>query len=261
MIAGFAEYEQTFGSLSFQGGLCFENVRFDYYQAGIFQEEQSKKYNNWFPALSVTLPVGNVEIQLSYTSGIERPGYQMLRSRVDYVNRYTYESGNPFLRPAITLLSTANAPAYDVVNLMLTAAPTIGLWSPRFSAELYKQWYTVDEPGRSEGTRALNRPSFAVRWQNGLQLPYGFILNADVDWEGRTDRDNSSYKTVFWANASLYKDIFGGRLSFLLNANDVFNTYRNDYILYYGHIRTMRMDEKYSRRSVALTIHYKFKEE
>lgn len=298
LIAGFAEYERTFGSVNVQGGLRFEKVGFDYYQGGVFQEEQSRKYKNWFPALSLTLPLGPVETQLSYTAGIERPSYQMLRSRVDYVNRYTYESGNPFLRPAIThtlalevvykwwqlyadyqhledafvpysstysvddptiaLLGTVNAPAYDVVNLMLTAAPTIGIWSPQFSVELYKQWYTVDQPGRSEGTRALARPSFAVRWQNGLQLPCGFIWNADVEWEGRTDRDNSSYKAVAWANASLYKDFFDGRLSFLLNANDLFNTYRNDYILYYGHLRTMRMDEKYSRRSIGLTIHYKF---
>lgn len=298
LIAGFAEYERSFGPVNVQGGLRLENVGFDYYQGGVFQEEQSKKYTNWFPALSLTLPLGPVETQLSYTSGIERPSYQMLRSRVDYVNRYTYESGNPFLRPAIThtlalevvytwwqlyadyqhlqdafvsysstysaddptiaLLGTANAPAYDVVNLMLTAAPVIGCWSPQFSVELYKQRYTVDAPGRSEETRALDRPSFAVRWQNGLQLPYGFIINADVEWEGRTDRDNSSYKAVAWANASLYKDFFGGRLSFLLNANDLFRTYRNDYILYYGRLRTMRMNEKYSRRSIGLTVHYKF---
>lgn len=298
LIAGFVEYERTLGVLSLQGGLRFENVGFDYYQAGIFQKEQSKKYNNWFPALSVTLPISEIETQLSYTSGIERPSYQMLRSRVDYVNRYTYESGNPFLGPAVThtlaleavykwwqlyadyqhlkdafvpysstysaddptiaLLGTANAPAYDVVNLMLTAAPVIGCWSPQFSVELYKQWYTVDEPGRTEGTLSLDRPSFALRWQNGLKLPYGLIFNANIDWEGRTDRDNSSYKAVWWANASLYKDFFGGRLSFLLNANDLFNTYRNDYILYYGHLRTMRMNEKYSRRSIALTLHYKF---
>lgn len=297
LIAGFAEYQRNFGRLTLQGGVRFENVEFDYYQAGVWQEEQSKKYNNWFPAVSATLPMGPVETHFSYTSGIERPSYGMLRSRVDYINRYTYESGNPFLRPAIThtlaleavykwwqfyvdyqrvkdafvwynstysvddptitLSGTANAPAYDVVNLMLTAAPVIGCWSPQFSVELYKQWYTVDEPGRTEGTLSLDRPSFALRWQNGLKLPCGFIFNANIDWEGRTDRDNSSYKAVWWANASLYKDFFGGRLSFLLNANDLFNTYRNDYILYYGHLRTMRMNEKYSRRSIALTLHYK----
>jgi hypothetical protein len=298
LAATYSEYERAFGKVKMQAGLRFENVRFDYYQENIHKKEQSKNYNNWFPTLSVSIPIGKVQTQLSYASDITRPGYQMLRNRIDYVNRYTYESGNPFLLPAITqtlafkavykwwqlyadlqhkknaiipysttysnedptiaLMSFENASAYNAMNLMLNAAPTIGLWSPQFSLEMYKQWYTVEEPGNSNGTLSLDRPSFSARWKNGFELPLGFILNADLQWEGRTDRDNISYKAVWWADASLYKDLFDSRLTFLLEANDIFNTYRNDYFMYYGSLRTMNLNEKYSRRSIELTIRYKF---
>lgn len=298
LAAAFAEYERAFGKIRLRAGLRFENVAFDYYQADVYRKEQSKNYNNLFPALSFFIPVRDAQIQLGYTSDITRPDYSLLRNRIDYVNRYTYESGNPFLLPALThtvslnvtyrwwqlyadlqrrkdafipysrtysdddptiaLLSTVNAPAYTAFDLMLNAAPSIGHWLPQFSLEMYKQRYTVEEPGTSEATRSLNRPSFAARWKNGFELPLGFLLNADVQWEGRADRDNISYKAVWWANASLYKDFLHSQLTFLLQANDLFNTYRNDYFMYYGRLRTMNLHEKYSRRCIELTIQYKF---
>lgn len=296
--AGFAEWEQSLDRVKLQAGFRFEYVKFDYYQDGVFQKEQSKTYANLFPSLSVSLPLGGVQMQLNYASDISRPAYEMLRNRVDYVNRYTYESGNPFLLPALThtlafksvykwmqiyvdwqrrkdafipysrtysdddptiaLVSTENAPAYHVANLMLLAAPTIGCWTPQFSLEMYKQWYKVEKPGALSGMLSLDRTSLAARWMNGFQLPWGVVGNADMQWEGPADRDNTSYKAVWWMNASLQKDFFKARLSFLLQANDVFNTYRNGYFMYYGRLRTMSLREKDSRRSLSLTIRYKF---
>lgn len=296
--AAFVECEHAFGRVKLQAGVRLENVRFDYYQRDILQEEQSKTYHNWFPSLSASLPLGGAEMQLSYTSDISRPAYEMLRSRVDYVNRYTYESGNPFLLPALThtlafktvykwgqlyvdwqrrkdafipysrayssddptlaLLSTENAPAYQVVDLMLLAAPTLGCWSPQFSFEVYKQWYEVEKPGASTGMLSLGHASLALRWMNGFRLPWGVAGNADMQWEGPADRDNISYKAVWWMNASLQKEFFHARLSVLVQANDIFNTYRNSYFMYYGRLRTMSLYEKYSRRSLSLTLRYTF---
>lgn len=298
LMAAFAEYSREFGKINLQAGLRFENVNFDYYKSDIFQKEQSRDYSNLFPSLSVFIPVGKVEAQLSYTSDITRPTYEMLRNRIDYINRYTYESGNPFLRPSIThtfainatykwwllyadlqhnkdavvfssgmysdadpniaLLRQVNAPSYNAMNVMLSAAPTIGCWSPQFGLELYKQWYTVEAPGTLDGKLSLNKPSYAARWKNAIELPLGFTLNADFNWEGKTEQDNMSYKAVWSANASLYKDFFNQRLTFLLQANDLFNTYHTNYTVYYGRLRTMSMNEKYSRRSIGLTVQYKF---
>jgi hypothetical protein len=298
LAAAFAEYEYKLKNITLHAGLHFENVGFDYFRANIYQSEQSKNYTNWFPALSFSMPVGQAQVQLSYTSDITRPNYQMLRSRIDYVNRYTYESGNPFLHPAITnmltakatykclqfyadyqynknafipfsktyseqdptiaLLSSENAPDYDAINLMFVVAPTIGKWSPQWGLEMYQQWYTVEKPGTPSGILTLDRPSFAVRWRNVLQLPLGFSLFAEANWEGRSDQENATYEAVWWMKASLHKECCDSRLTFLLQSVDIFNSYRTDYRMYYGHIRSMNMNEKSSHRAVTLTIQYKF---
>lgn len=298
LAAGFVEYGRSFGPVALQAGVRFENIDFDYYQNDRYQSEQSKVYSNWFPALSMTLPVAKTEWQLSYSSDISRPTYQMLRNRVDYINAYTYESGNPFLMPSLThtvaltgtykwwqlyvdfqrnkdvfiatsrtlsednpliaVMSTENAPSYNTVNAMLNASPVIGCWSPQFSVGVYKQWYEVDAPGQPGVKRSLNKPSFNANWKNGLRLPFGFILNADIYWNGPANRDNISYKAVWWADASLYKEVLDGKLSFLLQANDLFNSYKNHYFMYYGRLRTTDMEERFSYRNIGLTIRYKF---
>jgi len=298
LVGTFAEYERIFGRVSLQGGVRFENVAFDYYQSDVLRKEQSKNYNNVFPALSVSMPVDKVQLQLSYTSDISRPGYQMLRNRVDYVNRYTYESGNPFLQPALThtialkasykwllfyadwnhlkdaiiphsesysgedptiaLMKPLNAPSYNAVNIMLNASPTIGCWSPQVNLDMYKQWFKVEKPGVPGETLSLNKPSFSGSWENAFELPFEIVLNTDIYWQGRTERDNAYYKSMWFVNASLYKDFFDSRLTFLLQANDIFDTNRYDLFMYYGHLRTAGMDQKYSRQSITLTVQYRF---
>jgi len=299
LFSGFLEYSREINIVRVQAGLRFENVNFNYYKSGIYQDEQSKNYNHFFPSFSLSVPVKDIETQLSYTSDITRPIYEMLRNRIDYVNRYTYESGNPLLKPStshigafkssykwlllyadlqhikndfifssetystenpgIALLRQENAPSYNAMNLMVNAAPKIGNWSPQWSFEIYKQWYKVDAPGLPENNKlSLDRASLAIRWKNSLDLPAGFTLSADINWEGKTDRSNISYKATWWSEASLYKEFFNRRLTLLLQANDIFNTYRNKQMIYYGKIRTMSMDQRYSWRSIGLTVHYKF---
>ena len=71
-----------------------------------------------------------------------------------YINRYTYEGGNPFLlpslshnitlgttykwvylsagyHPTIALINMINAPDYDKIFASLVLSPTMGLWSPQ----------------------------------------------------------------------------------------------------------------------------------
>lgn len=48
------------------------------------------------------MPVGKIQMQLAYASDISRPSYNNLRAGVQFDNRYTYETGNPFLVPSIS---------------------------------------------------------------------------------------------------------------------------------------------------------------
>lgn len=97
MASAFVTYNRDFGKLNMEAGLRYENVDFKYYDDSQYMAEQSKTYGEWFPSLSLSMPIGNVQMQLSYAADINRPNYWVLRSGVQYSNHYTYETGNPFL--------------------------------------------------------------------------------------------------------------------------------------------------------------------
>lgn len=105
MTSSFLTYSRDFGNLSLEAGMRYEYIDFNYYEYGKYVPGQSKSYGNWFPSLSLSLPVGKVQMQLSYAADINRPSYHNLRSGIQYDNRYTYETGNPFLVSQISLNS------------------------------------------------------------------------------------------------------------------------------------------------------------
>lgn len=109
MGAFFAEYGRSFGIVQMQAGLRYEYTSSDYYEEGRRMEEQSKTYNDLFPTFSLSFPIRRVNIQLAYRTDIARPSYWNLRSNVLYANKYTYETGNPLLKPTLTQNVTLGA--------------------------------------------------------------------------------------------------------------------------------------------------------
>ena len=100
-VSAFAMYARSFGQLQVQAGVRYEHLNSDYYEFGKRMDEQSRKYDNVFPSVSLSYPIGKVQLMVSYSGNIERPSYYKLSSAVIYGNKYTYESGNPLLRSSI----------------------------------------------------------------------------------------------------------------------------------------------------------------
>lgn len=98
-IAAFVEFGQQFGRFNVGVGLRYEHVKFDYYEMGRHRDGQSKIYNNLFPSLNVSTQIGNVRMGLNYSGKTVRPGYGQLDGAISYINRLTYETGNPYLKP------------------------------------------------------------------------------------------------------------------------------------------------------------------
>lgn len=294
--AGFLEYNRTFGPVSVQAGLRFEHVASDYYVQGERVDEQSRHYNDWFPSLMVAWPVGKAQMALTYATDIVRPSYHALRGNITYNNRYTYESGNPLLQPqksqnvllnaayewvqltvgyshvkdaivttsrpysedtpSIALLANTNTSPYDRMFASLTLAPTIGIWSPQVTASLSKQWYWADTPW---GRKNLSDPFVSLSWDNSLQLPMGFTLDADVSWSSCGFQENTEITRRMWsANLMLFKSVLKGKLTFQLRGTDLFNTARYCAMGYLGDLRTIYSNQEPNSRSVSLTVRYKF---
>ena len=116
--AVFAEYGRSFGKVFAQVGLRYEHLTNDYFNFGKKEEEVCRDYGDWFPSAVISAPIGKVQLSLSYRHDIERPNYSNLTSSTVYINRYTYQSGNPYLKPTYTNSLVMNA-AYKWMNLTL----------------------------------------------------------------------------------------------------------------------------------------------
>lgn len=228
--AAFMEYGRLFGRVFAQVGLRYEHLKNDYYNFGVREDEVCRNYGDWFPTAVITMPVGNVQMSLSYRRDIQRPNYGSLTSSTIYINRYTYQSGNPYLKPTYTHSLVLNT-AYKWMNLTLNYGrikdcetmstepypgaddPLVSLVRPINSTEAFDQlsinfvaspvigcWHpqwsafavfqNYKTPCADGSILTLNHPYVNLVWQNGIELPKGFRLSAVMVWASRGDYNN-----------------------------------------------------------------------
>ncbi len=292
MASAFVAYNRDFGKLNMEAGLRYENVDFKYYDNGKYMAEQSKTYGEWFPSLSLSMPIGNVQMQLSYAADINRPNYWVLRSGVQYSNHYTYETGNPFLvseisrntsydlaykwltfnltyehvsdpiyqtvemykdNTTIGLMRMINGKSYNNVTSTLNLQPTFGIWHPMLSAMVEKQWFELE----TRDGRYLNKPVAMFRFNNTFDTKWAmFSVMMTYITKGYEEK-HYIYKPMFNTNLSIYKGFMKDCLTLQLYVNDVFGTNDSHIIGKYGKLKETIFDE-FSTSKISLTVRYKF---
>lgn len=292
MASGFVEYGRKIGPVRLLAGLRYENTDFDYYEDGEYMAGQSRVFNNWFPSLALSTSVKDVNLQLGYATDINRPSYWQLRSNVTYANRYTYETGNPFLVPEIsknlnlgvswkwlslsmvyshisdpilsysdtyngdpskTLLQNINGAAYDRLNASLTLQPRVGVWSPSLTLGVRKQWFDMETP---DG-RSLSHPAGTFRFNNTFDtkwLTLSVLMNAQTegDWE-----NIKSESGTFRTDLSLYRAFLKDRLTLQLDVRDLFLSGKQRITICSGPTHSIYYTDK-AQRNILLTVRYKF---
>jgi len=100
--AGYAQAEGQLAGFSWQGG-----VRGEWTSTRAVSRADgrtvAREYGQLFPSLSVDRPVYKaVGLSAAYSRRIDRPSYQDLNPSIVYLDPYTSQRGNPFLRPQFT---------------------------------------------------------------------------------------------------------------------------------------------------------------
>ena len=292
MASAFVTYNRDFGKLNMEAGLRYENVDFKYYDDGKYMAEQSKTYGEWFPSLSLSMPIGNVQMQLSYAADINRPNYWVLRSGVQYSNHYTYETGNPFLvseisrntsydlaykwltfnltyehvsdpiyqtvemykdNTTIGLMRMINGKSYNNVTSTLNLQPTFGIWHPMLSAMVEKQWFELE----TRDGRYLNKPVAMFRFNNTFDTKWAMFSVMMTYITKGYEENHYIYKPMFNTDLSIYKGFMKDCLTLQLYVNDVFGTNDSHIIGKYGKLKETVFDE-FSTSKISLTVRYKF---
>jgi len=105
--SAYVNYSKQFKKLGVQAGLRFENTNYDGHQLGNAQKPDSafnNHYNSVFPTLFLNYNASEKN-QFGFNFGrrIDRPAYQDLNPFLFFLDNYTYQAGNPFLKPQYSL--------------------------------------------------------------------------------------------------------------------------------------------------------------
>lgn len=290
-IAAFVGITIPVKELEFYGSLRYEHTNSDYYQQNIYIPGQSREYNRLCPSIDFSFPISKVNFTLSYSAKTKRPRYDQLSSSIQYDDRYTYETGNPFLRPElnhdislaglykwiffsasyqyvsnaiigvvdaykenepINLMTFTNYDHVSKYSIVLSLSPRISAWSPRLRFNLLGQ--RLSTPSIS-GNKHLNNPLLFINFYNSINLGNGFTATGDVLCRTHGDMDIVTMKPSWQINLGVTKTHKGWY--FQINATDNFKTARNS-MRTYGRQMVLNKCNYSDSQAIRFTIRYSF---
>lgn len=102
ILAGYATLNTKWRKTGLSAGVRVEHTHSDGNSVTL-QQQVKRNYTNVFPALSIEQELNeNNVLSLALNRRIDRPGYQDLNPFLFFLDRFTYISGNPFLKPQYT---------------------------------------------------------------------------------------------------------------------------------------------------------------
>ena len=272
-------------------GLRYEHVNYafdDLLGEGSF----TRKYDNLFPSLSYANAFGPVQVMFSYSNRTSRPSFSLLSDAIMYDNRYTLQSGNATLQPQtiqdisltslwkfLTLVVNYNRTDHPIItwadlfneegvillkphnlenpqrglSTILTATPTIGVWSPRLTLGMQQGWLNV-------GNLSFNdKPIWIASLDNTFRFDKGWQVELGGEYHSPGYYANTMITNhFFYATAAVQKSLLrDGSLVIRLQGDDLarlgFNNLYTD-LGYYKLTQTLHTDTQ----RLTLSIRYRF---
>ena len=295
-MAYYVETMQHLGNVTFRIGGRYEHVNSEYFIGGRKNHEQSHVYDKFFPTASLSLPIGKTMVQLSYSKQCYRPLYSQLSNTVHYVNKYLYQSGNPYLQPSYSdnislnlryrwLALTANYK--KVQNQIITSytyyddAKTIALLKKENSRNslsnlqimasfmpgfLWKCYYPVLACGVVSqfykidyrgNIKHVDNPLVVVKFNNIFKFHNNYMATVNYSWRSEGNSENIKMGSVGQINLSLAKDL-SKKWNVKLSANDIFNTARKNSFTIFSGMNDVYIEKAATVRAVECIVRYKF---
>ena len=291
-IAGFAQYGLVLSKWTVGLGVRYENIVRDYLSDGVKQDDVSRKYNNFFPNLSVSCNKGNWYWQLNINEKIHRPSYRQLGNFMQYDNRFLYEGGNPTLQPekvlnveAMMIYKWLNVSvgykylkdvmewtkyiypgkefAYNtslnfnhkqLLYASVNVSPRFGIFRPTWKINYSQQFFDTENYGSS---KALGKPLLSCSLDNHFALSE--TIGAAMNFYAATSNADGflMHKSSYSVNLRFYKSFANRTWIIYLSANDILKTAKERWTMYGLGSGTTKDCYNYTR-NVSLQITYNF---
>ena len=291
-IAGFAQYGLVLNKWTVGLGVRYENIVRDYLSDGVKQDDVSRKYNNFFPNLSVSWNKGNWNWQLNVNEKIHRPSYRQLGNFMQFDNRFLYEGGNPTLQPekvfnveTMMLYKWLNVSVgykylkdvmewtkyiypgkefayntslnFDHKQLLYASvhvSPKFGIFRPTWKFNYSQQFFDTKKYGAS---KALSKPLLLCSLNNNFALSE--TMNAAISLNASTTHADGflMMKSGYSVNLQFDKSFANRTWIIYLSANDIFKTAKERWTMYGLGAGTMKDCYNYTR-NISLQVTYNF---
>ena len=291
-IAGFAQYGLPISKWTIGFGVRYENIIRDYLSDGVKQDDMSRKYNNFFPNLSVSWSKDNWYWQLNANEKIHRPSYRQLSNFMQYDNRFLYEGGNPTLQPekvfnAETMImykwlnisigykylkdvmawtkyvypgkefaytTVLNFDRNQQLYASINVSPRFGIFRPTWKFNYSQQFFDTKKYGAN---KALSKPLLSCLLDNHFALSE--TMGAAVSLYAATANADGFLmnKSNYSVNLRFNKSFVNRTWIIYLSANDIFKTSKERWTMYGLGSGTTKDCYNYNR-SVSLQVTYNF---
>ena len=291
-IAGFAQYGLVLNKWTVGLGVRYENIVRDYLSDGVKQDDVSRKYNNFFPNLSVSWNKGNWNWQLNVNEKIHRPSYRQLGNFMQFDNRFLYEGGNPTLQPekvfnveAMMIYKWLNVSVgykylkdvmewtkyiypgkefayntslnFDHKQLLYASvyiSPKFGIFRPTWGFNYNQQFFDTKKYGAS---KALSKPLLSCSLNNNFALSE--TMNAAICLNASTTHADGflMMKSDYSVNLQFDKSFANRTWIIYLSANDIFKTAKERWTMYGLGAGTTKDCYNYTR-NISLQVTYNF---
>lgn len=259
--AAYLNYKRKISRWELQAGLRLEQTWIKGEQRNGSQTFD-RSYLQLFPSAFLTYDLDEEnKVGLSYSRRIERPDYRSLNPFRFYLDQYTYEEGNPYLQPqyshnielsymmmegAITTTLLYNRTSNVIQDLMLQNTTTKETWqrpenlntkqvagvsinaelpfSDNMGTVLYVDFNNYKYDGLINNKPfALSTNTFSGKLMQQVKMGHDWKVEFIGTYTSRAIDGTFIQRPVGTINVGLQKDLLDNRITFRLNATDIFN--------------------------------------
>jgi outer membrane receptor protein involved in Fe transport len=279
-----------------QAGLRLENTNYNGRQFGNPQRQDSSfknSYTSLFPTMYVSYNSSEKnQFGFSYGRRINRPNYEDLNPFMFFLDKYTYGSGNPFLKPSYAHTFELSHTYHQFLTTSLNYANTKNLFNEIFEQKgyativkkgnfgsvnnasisvsvqkpLYKWWTPIvytqynykDYKGVLNGEMVhVNAGNFVVNINNQFKFNKGWSAELSGFYRTKGIEGQIIIEPMGQLNAGLQKQVLKNKGTMKLNIRDMFYTMQTDGEINFQNTEASFHQERDSR-VVTISFGYRF---
>jgi iron complex outermembrane receptor protein len=292
--AAYINLGQTFKKTTIQAGLRAENT---ISTGNLITNNQvvHRSYLDFFPSVFINQTLSDKhEVGINYSRRIDRPSYDNLNPFIYYLDQYTYEKGNPFLKPQYTNTFEINYTYNKTINVTLGYSRTTDASvDVLYTDTVKKATFQTNEnlQTRDNYNININSPYTITKWWTGNVNVNGFyqkfksavllgqmLNNGQAAFQGRATQtfmvpgykleisanyeSAQSYsifkiKSQYAIDAGLSHSFYQKKMNIKLAVTDVFNTRKSRVSTNYSDTN-LNLVQKNETRIGRITFTYNF---